>query len=202
MRPGRSLMLFGANGAGKTTLIRVLGTALRPSAGTLRLFGGKPEDGRARVSLLSHADNHYDELTARENLRLAGALGPRAADPAELDAVLGEVGLADRADEPVRGFSAGMRKRLAFARLLVKRADLVLLDEPYAQLDPSGHAFVDRLVRRLRAAGSTVIVSTHQVARVAALMEDALLLEKGRVAWIGDAGDAPARLPALREEDT
>lgn len=199
---GRSMIFFGANGAGKTTLLRVLGTALRPTVGTVTLFGGSPWDARSRTSLLSHADHHYDELTARENLRLAVTLGPRPLSADGVDAVLAEVGLTGRADEPVRGFSAGMRKRLAFARLLVKGAELVLLDEPYAQLDPAGHAFVDRLIRRLRAGGSTVLVSTHQVTRVAALVEDGLLLDHGRVAWVGPAADAPARLPAIREEDT
>lgn len=190
---GRTCMLFGANGAGKTTLIRLLGTAIRPSLGTLRLFGGPAPAARARIAMLSHADHHYDDLSAAENLRLGAVLS----DPARVSripAVLGEVGLAARADDAVRGFSAGMRKRLAFARLLLKDPELILLDEPYAQLDPAGHELVDGLLRAWRAAGRTVLVSTHQVARVSALCEQAVQLERGVVAWQGPAAEAPAHL--------
>jgi len=202
---GRAVMLFGSNGAGKTTLIRLLGTATRPSLGTLRLLGGPAEDARPRVGLLSHADHHYDDLTARENLHLAARL-PTTADRRRTDEdvarTLVEVGLAGREDHAVRGFSAGMRKRLAFARILLKRPDLVLLDEPYAQLDPEGHTFVDLLLGRLRAAGTTLVVSTHQVTRVAPLCDDAVRLGGGKVTWAGPASDAPGQLaPGPRPED-
>ncbi len=189
--PGRSLMLFGANGAGKTTLIRVLGTALRPTAGTVRIFGEAPSDAiRPRVGMLSHADGHYDDLTAEENLALAAGLGTPTRTVAD---VLEQVGLAGRTRDGVGTFSAGMRKRLAFARLLLKDPDLVLLDEPYAQLDPAGHAFVDGLLADLRARGKTVVVSTHMVERVARLCEDAVQMTNGRISWAGAAAAAPAR---------
>lgn len=191
VEPGRAVMLMGANGSGKTTLIRVLGTALAPSAGKLSLFGQAPGPSvRARVAMLSHADHHYDDLSARENLAIAARLGPRP--DMDVDALLERVGLGARNDDAVRTFSAGMRKRLAFARLLGKRAELVLLDEPYAGLDPAGGRFVDELVHELRAAGTTVIVSTHQIVRVATLCDDAVLLDAGRVRWRGKAADAPA----------
>jgi heme exporter protein A len=191
VEPGRVLMVCGSNGAGKTTLIRLLGTALTPTAGSLRLFGQAPEAVRARVAMLSHADHHYDDLTARENLAIAAGLGKPGRPVAE---VLEQVGLAARADDVVRTFSAGMRKRLAFARLLWKEADLVLLDEPYAGLDPAGGRFVDGLFAGWRARGATVVVSTHQVDRGAALADDAVLLEAGRVSWAGKARDAGARI--------
>ncbi len=199
---GRALMVVGSNGSGKTTLIRLLGTALAPTAGSLKLFGQPIGPAvRARVAMLSHADHHYDDLSARENLRVSARLGPRRAelDEAGLDALLERVGLGTRGDDIVRTFSAGMRKRLAFARLLWKRAELVLLDEPYAGLDPAGGRFVDGLIGELRAAGTTVIVSTHQVARVAALCDDAVLLDAGRVSWRGNAADAPAFAGETRE---
>ena len=183
-------MLCGPNGAGKTTLIRLLGTALSPTAGTLDVFGLPTNEGiRRRVGMLSHADHHYDELTARENLQLAHDLGAASAPVLE---TLARVGLAERADDAVRGFSAGMRKRLAFGRLLARNPELVLLDEPYAGLDPSGAAFVDDLVRGWRAAGTTVVVSTHQVQRVAPLCDGAVVLAAGRIAWTGPAVDALA----------
>lgn len=195
--PGRLVMVIGHNGAGKTTLVRVLSTALAPSRGTLELFG-RPAgyEVRPRVGMLSHADGHYDDLTARENLDLAVRLG--SGRGADAGAILERVGLGGRGGDLVRSFSAGMRKRLAFARLLARAPELVLLDEPYAQLDPAGHTFVDGLLTELRAAGRTVVVSTHQVARARALCDDAVLLADGRVQWTGpaarlpDAGSPPA----------
>ncbi|MDP2306646.1 MAG: ABC transporter ATP-binding protein [Pseudomonadota bacterium] len=198
LEPGRALMIVGPNGSGKTTLIRLLGTALAPTSGSLRLFGGPAEAARPRVAMLSHADNHYDDLSARENLLVsarlaASSVGRRFANTPgpDIEAVLATVGLSARADDVVRTFSAGMRKRLAFARLLWKRADLVLLDEPYAGLDPAGGRLVDTLVHDLRATGTTVVLSTHQIARGASLCDDAVLLEAGRVKWRGKAADAP-----------
>lgn len=188
---GRALMVIGSNGSGKTTLVRMLGTAITPSAGSLRLFGEPVGPGvRSRVAMLSHADHHYDDLSALENLEIAARLLPRPGGPSPRE-ILARVGLGARADDIVRTFSAGMRKRLAFARLLWKRADLVLLDEPYAGLDPSGARFVDELVLSLRSGGTTVILSTHQVVRVATLCDDAVLLDAGRVKWRGKAADAP-----------
>lgn len=189
LEAGRALMVIGANGSGKTTLIRLLGTALTPTSGSLRLFGGPALAARPRVAMLSHADHHYDDLSARENLLVSARLAPRPGS--NVDAVLALVGLGGRADDVVRTFSAGMRKRLAFARLLWKRADLVLLDEPYAGLDPAGGRLVDTLVHDLRAAGTTVVLSTHQVVRGATLCDDAVLLDAGRVKWRGKAADAP-----------
>ena len=188
---GRSVMVMGPNGAGKTTLVRMLGTALAPTSGVLRIFGqpAGPEV-RERIAMLSHADHLYDDLSARENLAIAAHLAPREG---RIEDVLAQVGLADRADDVVRSFSAGMRKRLAFARLLWKKADLVLLDEPYAGLDPAGHHFVDTLVHQLRAQGTTLVMSTHQVARGATLCEDALFLRAGKLEWMGPASEAVAR---------
>jgi heme ABC exporter ATP-binding subunit CcmA len=186
---GRMVMVAGPNGAGKTTLVRVLATALRPTRGTLALLGAPPDDPpRADIGLLSHADHHYDALSGRENLQLAADLG---ATRTPIAAVLARVGLEARADDPVATYSAGMRKRLAFARLLAKAPALVLLDEPYAGMDPQGAALVDALLAQWRADGTTVVVSTHQVRRVAPACDDAVLLRDGRVAWRGPAAHLP-----------
>jgi heme exporter protein A len=194
---GTALMVFGPNGAGKTTLIRMLGTALAPTTGTLRLFGLPPGDQvRPRVAMVSHADHHYDDLSARENLRILARLCPRDGDP---DALLEEVGLGGRGDDIVRTFSAGMRKRLLFARMLWKKPDLVLLDEPYAGLDPAGARWVDKLVLDLRGRGATVVMSTHQLARGARLCTEALMLRQGQAAWRGPASEAPAQIEQVEE---
>jgi ABC-2 type transport system ATP-binding protein len=197
---GRMVMIAGPNGAGKTTLVRVLATALRPTRGTLALLGAPADDPPRRdIGMVSHADHHYDSLTGRENLQLAADLGATRAPP---DAVLARVGLAARADDPVATYSAGMRKRLAFARLLAKAPTLVLLDEPYAGMDPQGAALVDSLLAQWRADGTTVIVSTHQLGRVAPACDDAVLLRDGRVAWQGPAARMPAHDVGAAEAGT
>ncbi|MBM4365152.1 MAG: heme ABC exporter ATP-binding protein CcmA [Deltaproteobacteria bacterium] len=188
------VMLHGPNGSGKTTLLRVLSSAISPSQGEVRVHGVPAIEARRRIALLSHADGHYDELSGRDNLVLAKELGKM---PGSVDGVLDAVALASRADDPVRAYSAGMRKRLAFARLLLKEADVVCLDEPYAALDPAGHALVDDILRQLRARGATVLVCTHQVRHVAGLVDHAIRLENGHVVeQVPAAQVSPAALAA------
>jgi len=190
---GSVLMLAGPNGSGKTTLLRTLATAVRPDGGFARVGGfdvaTEREDVRKLVALLSHASYNYDSLTARENLAIAADhLGrPRNV----ITALLDRVGLGRRADDVVATFSAGMRKRLSFARVLLQQPRVALLDEPYGQLDPEGFALVDDVVRELKAAGTTVIFATHQLERAAASADEALLLEAGRVVWRGKAAEVP-----------
>ncbi len=192
LHAGTATVLYGANGAGKTTLIRLLASAMRPTAGSLRWFGDVSPD-RVRVATLSHHDGHYDDLTALEHLSLGARLlpSPRAGRPPRPSPhdLLMRVGLSARSGSLVRTYSAGMRKRLAFARLLQKGADLVLLDEPYAALDPAGALLVDGLITELRGQGACLLVSTHQVQRTAALCDHAVRLDEGRVTWTGLASD-------------
>jgi len=190
---GSALVVAGRNGSGKSTLFRVLSTLIRPDRGTTRIFGLDPRadlhSARRRVALLSHHSNHYEALTALENLEVAARFLGRPASRAALVPRLGDVGLAERADDPVMTFSAGMRKRLTLARTLLQEAEVVLLDEPYGQLDPPGFRLVDDVVVGLRSRGATVLVATHQLERGAALCERGLVLEAGRVAWTGPASD-------------
>lgn len=186
---GVTVLLHGANGSGKTTLLRVLASALSATTGAVHIFGKPAIEARADVALLSHADGHYDELSGWDNLDLAVRLGSGRGDVA---ATLARVGLASRGRDAVRGYSAGMRKRLAFARVLLKAPKVAMFDEPYAALDPAGHDFVDGLFAELKAAGSTVLVSTHQVARVAAFSDLVVRLHEGRVATAEIEGGAGA----------
>jgi heme exporter protein A len=133
------------------------------------------EDVRAMTALLSHASYLYDALTARENLSVLGIAG-------DIDKLLDRVGLLARANDPVSTFSAGMRKRLSFARVLMQNAKIVMLDEPYGQLDPEGFALVDEVIRELRASGVTVVIATHQVEHVTDLADQMIRLEGGRLA--------------------
>jgi heme exporter protein A len=198
---GRALMIAGRNGAGKSTLLRVLATAIRPDRGTARVLGldaqRDREDVRRATSLLAHDSHHYEALTALDNLRIAARFLGRDASREALRAALAEVDLVERADDAVTNFSAGMRKRLSLARMLLKDARVVLLDEPYAALDPPGFRLVDRLLERLRARGTTVLMATHLVEHGRALCDDAIVLESGRLALACRVCDLPADVARL-----
>ena len=196
---GRSLLLAGPNGAGKTTLLRLLATAVAPTTGSLSLFGVDARKdlvaARRGLALLSHRTHLYSELTALQNLGTAARISGRV--DADLPALLAEVGLHGRANDAVRTFSAGMRKRLALARLLLQDPRLVLLDEPYGQLDPAGFRLVDDLIGRLQDEGRTLVLSTHLVDRGASLLQSGMVLVDGRVRWVGPAAELPAAMAEL-----
>ena len=191
---GSVLMLAGRNGSGKSTLLRVLSTAIKPDRGTARIAGfdilRDREDVRKATALLSHYTYLYESLTAMENLEVfADHLGiGRGGLPQLLDRVT----LASRAGDPVSTFSAGMRKRLAFARVLLQSPRVAMLDEPYGALDPPGFALVDEVVRELKSRGTTVLIAEHNWARVAEIADVAVVLEGGRVQWAGKASEAMA----------
>jgi heme exporter protein A len=198
VEPGRTVALLGPNGAGKTTLLRILATAIRPSFGSAAVDGidvaVAPELIRPRVAYLSHATGLYDDLTAGENLRFAATmLGRSDAAKAAGDA-LEDVGLATVARDRVRGFSAGMRRRLSLGRLLLSSPSLVLLDEPHAALDAEGMALVDRLLGRWHDAGVTVLVASHQAERVMKLADGWARLDGGLLVEVGGVGVGAAPL--------
>lgn len=175
-------MVSGRNGAGKSTLFRVLATAIRPDRGKAAIGGfdvvKQREDVRKITAILSHANYLYESLTARENLHVvADHLGV----PRDVMPVLEQVGLAARADDVVSTFSAGMRKRLSFARVLLQTPRVVLLDEPYGALDPPGFDLIDNVIASLKANGTTILMATHQVERSARIADAQLVLEEGRV---------------------
>jgi heme ABC exporter ATP-binding subunit CcmA len=160
---GETVVLRGPNGAGKTTLLRIVATSLSPTYGRGTVLGfdlaRDREEIRRRTELLSHRTRLYDDLTAVENLgfwcRLLGL------DAGAIDAALDRVGLLEAAGERVRGFSQGMRQRLAIARTILRRPELVLLDEPYTGLDAEARHAVDDLVREAATEARTVLVATH-----------------------------------------
>ena len=178
---GAGCMVTGANGSGKTTLLRCVATALRPHHGRI-LFGGRDvwterAAVRPQIALLSHATRLYEDLDARGNLLLWARLGGIRVDAADL---LTRVGLPPGRRDAVRTFSAGMRRRLALARVLLKRPDLLLLDEPFTALDPAGRALLIERVSELRDAGTTVLVATHVPDISAALCDHRVHMEDGR----------------------
>lgn len=181
--PATVVMVSGRNGAGKSTLFRVLATAIRPDHGRATIGGfdvvRHREDVRRMTAILSHANYLYDSLTARENLHIvADHLGVARAGVLP---VLEQVGLSSRADDLVSTFSAGMRKRLSFGRVLLQQPRVVLLDEPYGALDPPGFDLVDAVIAELKRRGTTILMATHQLERSAKLADMSLVLEGGRV---------------------
>lgn len=189
------MMVTGRNGSGKSTLLRVLATAIRADRGTARVAGhdirSAAHDVRRKSALLSHHSHLYEALSAFQNLQVAARFLGRDAGRNALLPLLDETGLADRADDPVSTFSAGMRRRLSLARILLQEASVALLDEPYGQLDPSGFRLVDRLLSRLREGGATVLMATHLLERGRALCDEAITLEEGRLIWAGRASELP-----------
>ncbi len=145
---GRTLVVFGQNGAGKTTLLRVLATLLRPHEGVVRVLGSAlPDESwavRGRVGLLGHEPLLYRELSARENLTFHARLHGVARE--RVDELLVAVAMGRRAEEPLRGLSRGMVQRVAIARAVLHDPDLLLLDEPRANLDPAAVELVAPLI--------------------------------------------------------
>ncbi len=189
---GRTVSLLGPNGAGKTTLLRVLATIIRSSYGRALVDGldvvRDADLVRERVAYLSHATGLYDDLTARENLDFAATLLGTEDRRARVERALTDVGLADRADDRVRGFSAGMRRRLALGRILLGRASLILLDEPYAALDREGMELVDRLLAAWREVGASVLVASHATDRLTGHLDGMVVLERGLVVEVTGTG--------------
>jgi heme exporter protein A len=196
---GRAIALLGPNGAGKTTLLRILSTALRPSYGVAEVDGldlGADADAvRPRIAYLSHATGLYDDLTARENLRFAATMLGTPDGDARVDRALEDVGLSGRRGDLVRSFSAGMRKRLALARILLGEASLVLLDEPMAALDDEAMGLVEDLLAAWREAGVTVLVAAHSIERLEPQLDGRVVLERGLVTAVAGSG-VTSREPA------
>lgn len=182
VRAGEAVGLLGANGSGKSTLLRIFGTLLRPSAGTASVFGHDvvraANSVRGELGFLSHTPGLYDDLTARENLRFAATM--LGADRADIDGVLERVGLAYAADERVRGFSAGMERRLAVARMLMGKPRLLLLDEPYSNLDAEGIAMMSGIIADAVHADGAALVVLHELAPAAGILTRTVTLREGR----------------------
>jgi heme ABC exporter ATP-binding subunit CcmA len=192
---GTAFLVVGRNGSGKTTLFRILATAIRFDKGRARVAGfdlGRQRDqARSRTMLMSHHSYLYEALTAYENLELAARVAGESFSPAALRELLERVELEDRAHDFVSEFSAGMRKRLALARALIRKTPVVLFDEPYGQLDPQGFALVDRVIDECRRRGAAVLLATHHIDRGCRICRDALVLDHGRCSWSGQAADLP-----------
>ena len=176
VEPGEIVLVRGPNGAGKTTLLRLCAGLVRPEAGTVEVLGHdlvhERRSVRRRVALLGHATGLYDDLTVVQNVhfwaRAAGLSAEEATD--RVGVAMVRLGVAERLfGQPVHTLSAGQRRRASLAALVVRRPELWLLDEPHAGLDQAGRDVVDVLIGDAVASGATVLVSSHELDRVAVL---------------------------------
>ena len=182
LAPGRCYVLIGENGAGKSTLLRILAGLLRPSHGSVKVFGNlEPHDARARIGYMSHAPMLYDELTAKENLTYFASLYPGRAclSPAE---ALRQVGLDPELTRTLGQYSQGMRQRTSLARVLLPVPELLLLDEPFSNMDVESVQQMVELLAGFRQSNRTIVITTHQRDAAAPIADWILRLQAGRVA--------------------
>ena len=193
VEPGEIFGFLGPNGAGKTTAVKLLLGLARATGGSATVLGSPLGDRAARreVGYLPELFRYQPWLTAREVVELHAQL--RAVDgglaPADAGGALETVGLADRAEDAVGGFSKGMQQRLGLAVALLGAPRLVVLDEPTSALDPVGRADVRAIVRRARAAGSTIFLNSHLLTEVERICDRVAIVDHGRVLASGRIDD-------------
>ncbi|MFJ9005356.1 ATP-binding cassette domain-containing protein [Streptomyces canus] len=195
--PGTVCGILGSNGAGKTTAVRLLTTLLRPDAGSARVAGHdlvrEPEAVRRAIAVTGQYASVDGDLTGRQNLRLFARLH-RVRGPAERAAeLLDRFGLTESADRAASTYSGGMRRRLDLAASLIRRPEILFLDEPTTGLDPASRNLIWDAVRDLTADGTTVLLTTQYLEEADQLAHDIALVDKGRVAHTG----SPSQLKAL-----
>ncbi len=203
IRRGEAVGLLGSNGSGKSTVLRVLATLLKPNAGSGTVNGSDlvrdSSTVRGQVGFLAHTPGLYDDLTARENLLFAADM--LGMPYAGVDAVLERVGLANAASDRVRGFSAGMQRRLAIARLILRSPRVLLLDEPYSNLDSEGVDLMNSIVADIVRSGGTALIALHELAPARQTLDRTLTIVDGRIAAADlskAANDVQAPVPVTR----
>ncbi len=205
---GRITGLLGPNGAGKSTTLRMLYTVLKPDGGSARIDDidvvSDPLAARRAIGVLPHSAGIYRQLTARENVRFYGEL--HGLDTSTLrrrvDELIERLGMQEFADRRAGGFSQGQRVKVALARALVHSPRNVLLDEPTNGLDVMATRALRDLIRGLKADGHCVLFSSHVMQEVAALCDEVVIIDHGRVAAAGTPDALQARFGGATLEDT
>jgi sodium transport system ATP-binding protein len=206
-RDGRITGLLGPNGAGKSTCLRILSTVLRPDTGNARIGGidlaAEPLRARRLFGVLPHSSGLYPQLTTRENMafygRLHGLSEPVLA--ARIDTLVARLQLGALADRKVKGFSQGERTKVALARALVHDPQHLLLDEPTNGLDVMATRHLREWLRELRAQGRCVLLSSHVMQEVEALVDDLVIIAAGRVTLTGSPAELAERFPGHSLEE-
>jgi heme exporter protein A len=193
VQQGEFVALLGPNGAGKTTFLRVLASLARPSLGDVRIAGyrlpGQASAVRARLGVLSHQPLLYADLSAEGNLNFYGRMYGVPDLPGRVDDVLDLVGLTARRRDLVRTYSRGMQQRLAIGRAVLHDPDVLLLDEPYTGLDQDACAMLDEILARVATQGRTIVMTSHDLARAAALASRFDVLSRGVITASGTRGE-------------
>jgi ABC-2 type transport system ATP-binding protein len=189
---GEVLALLGPNGAGKTTFISMLCTLIRPTAGTALVAGHDVGEEslavRRSIGIVFQEPSVDDLLTGRENLSIHSMLYgvPHREIPGRIERMLETVGLSDRADDLVRAYSGGMRRRLEIARGLIHEPRILFLDEPTLGLDPASRQAVWAHIRKLKArSGATILLTTHYMEEADDLSDRVAIIDQGRIRELG-----------------
>ena len=182
---GEFVGVVGPNGAGKTTFLRILATLSRPTFGDVKIAGftlpAQASKVRAMLGVLSHQPMLYGGLTAEQNLRFFGRMYGLVDLDARIAELLDTVGLTARNRDLVRTFSRGMQQRLAIARAVLHDPQLLLLDEPYTGLDQDAATMLDTILRSVSAEGRTVVMTSHDLARVSDIASRLDVLARGAI---------------------
>jgi ABC-type multidrug transport system ATPase subunit len=188
---GRLYTILGENGAGKSTLLRLIAGLATPSSGSMQVFGRPPRDSLQRIGYMAHASMLYDEMTALENLHyFAGLYG--IDDSSKMAQALIGVGLDPKLERRVGEYSQGMRQRASLARAMVHDPEVLLLDEPFSNLDTASSRDVVAVLAKLKRS-KTILVVTHQAALLEAVHDEVLVLAQGKIATQGPAMSAFAK---------
>jgi ABC-2 type transport system ATP-binding protein len=190
--------LVGANGAGKSTLIKLATGMIRPTIGRVTVEGIDASSPEAR-RLIGYCPDHdafYEDLTGREFvLTMARLCGfSRAEAHQRTEAVLVQVGMDDRADRKLRGYSKGMRQRVKLAQALLNDPKLLILDEPLSGVDPIGRQELLELFRSLAASGKALLISSHELEELEKLTDEVIIMARGRIADRGTVSAIRDRL--------
>jgi ABC-2 type transport system ATP-binding protein len=192
VREGEIFGLLGPNGAGKTTSIRMLTGQLRPSSGEAKVAGcdvvRQRQALRSQIGVVFEYQNLYERMTGRDNLFFAARLF--GCDAARVKETLQKVGLGERANDPIRNYSNGMKQRLLIARALIHNPRILFLDEPTKGLDPTASRQIRGLVKDLADRGVTVLLTTHYMEEADQLCHNVAFLDEGRIV----AQDTPRNL--------
>ena len=186
---GKFHAILGDNGAGKTTLLRALAGLAHPTQGTIRMFGQDPQDSSREIGYMAHPSLLYDEMSGMENLRYFARLYEIAGDERCAE-VIRAVGLDPQLTRPVGQYSQGMRQRMSLARAILHDPKLLLLDEPFSNVDVHSAREMVILLKNMRGSGKTIFVVTHQALLLDGVADEFVWMQQGRIV---DRTAAPVR---------